>query len=156
MALPPYRDRAADAQAISNWLSGAANTVTTAASNIATATGDAALDFGRSIVSGVIGAVNEIAPSAIPTATAALAQLSYMGQVGNFQSAMENIVLSAKFQKIVDGNPEYSGSPYFKRVYVNTLSGFLQCGNPEFTSTTATATEVTAIEALMAGGMFYE
>lgn len=156
MPLPPYRDRAADARAIGNFFSGAAETVTTAASNIATATGDAALDFGRSIVSGIIGAVNDIAPSAIPTATAALAQLSYMGQVGNFQSAQEYLVLSAKFQKIVDGNPEYQGSPLFRRVYLNTLSGFLQCGNPEFTCTTATATEITAVEALMAAGMFYE
>ena len=114
------------------------------------------VDGGRKLLGGIVGSINEIAPSAIPTATAALAQLSYMGQVGNFQSAMEYLVLSAKFQRIVDDNAVAYGSPLFQRVYINTLSGFLKCENPVFTSTFATSVEESAIEQFMREGMYYE
>ena len=151
-----YRNREADAKAIWGWMSGAAETVVTTAQNVTEAAGDAAVDYGRKILQGVLSGINEVAPSALPTATAALAQLSYSGQVGNFQSAMESIVLSAKFQKIVNDNAAYYGSPYFTRCYINTLSGFLQCSNAVFKSTTATAVEETAVEVMMEKGMFYE
>lgn len=144
-----YRNREEDAKAIANFF---ANT----GQNIATATGDAVVDFGRSLLNGVVSTVSSIVPSAIPTATAALAQLSYMGQVGNFQSAMEYLVLSAKFQRIVDDNAVAYGSPLFQRVYINTLSGFLKCENPVFTSTFATSVEESAIEQFMREGMYYE
>lgn len=117
---------------------------------------DAIVDGGRRLLGGIVSTVNEVVPSAIPTATAALAQLSYMGQVGNFQSAMEDIVLAAKFQQIVGDNAEFYGSPYFQRVYLNTLSGFLQCDHPEFTATTATSAEEIAVEEFMSKGMFFE
>ena len=118
--------------------------------------GNTVVDQGRALVNTVVSSVETMAPSAIPTATAALAQLSYIGQVGNFQSAMEDIVLSAKFQRIVNDNAQFYGSPLFERVYINTLSGFLQCDHPEFTATTATAVEEQAVEAFMSAGMFFE
>lgn len=118
--------------------------------------GDAIVDGGRRLLGGIVSTVNEVMPSAIPTATAALAQLSYMGQVGNFQSAMEDITLAGKFQQIVGDNAVYYGSPYFQRVYLNTLSGFLQCDHPEFSTTNATSVEEAAIEEFMSKGMFYE
>ena len=118
--------------------------------------GEAIVDSGRQLLRGVVQSINEVAPSALPTATAALAQLSYSGQVGNFQNAMEYIVLSAKFQKIVGDNAQYYGSPYFQRVYINTLSGFLQCEQPVFTATNATSVEESAVEELMSKGMFFE
>lgn len=117
---------------------------------------DGIADGGRKLLGGIVNSINEIAPSAIPTATAALAQLSYMGQVGNFQSAMEYIVLSAKFQHIVDDNATLYGSPYFQKCYLNTLSGFLQCDKPVFAATNATTVEESAIEQFMREGMFYE
>lgn len=117
---------------------------------------DGIADGGRKLLGGIVSSVNEVMPSAIPTATAALAQLSYMGQVGNFQSAMEYLVLSAKFQHIVDDNASLYGSPYFQKCYLNTLSGFLQCDNPVFTATNATTVEESAIEQFMREGMFYE
>ena len=124
--------------------------------NIGSTIANGVVDGGRQLLGTIVNSVNEVVPSAIPTATAALAQLSYSGQVGNFQSAMEYIVLSAKFQKIVADNAVYYGSPYFQRVYLNTLSGFLQCDQPEFAATFATSVEEAAIEEFMSKGMFYE
>jgi len=118
--------------------------------------GSAAVDFGRNLLGGIIDGINDIAPSALPTATAALAQLSYRGTTGNFQSAMEPIVLSAKFQKISAMNPETQGSPCYMRDYISTFSGFVMCDNPVFQSSIATSVEEGAVEAMMAKGFFYE
>lgn len=118
--------------------------------------GEAAVDAGRALLKGVISTVNEIAPNALPTATAALAQLSYRGTTGNFQSAQEPLVLSAKFQLISQMNPETTGSPCYQRDYINTFSGFVLCDNPVFRSTTATGIEEAAVEALLAAGIYYE
>lgn len=118
--------------------------------------GSAAVDFGRNLLGGIIDGISDIAPSALPTATAALAQLSYRGTTGNFQSAMEPVVLSAKFQKISAMNPETQGSPCYMRDYINTFSGFVMCDNPVFQSSIATSVEESAIEALMQRGFFYE
>lgn len=118
--------------------------------------GTAAVDAGRNLLNGIISGISEVAPSALPTATAALAQLSYRGTTGNFQSAMEPIVLSGKFQHISAMNPETQGSPCYLRDYINTFSGFILCDNPVFQSSIATSVEEGAVEAMMARGFFYE
>lgn len=118
--------------------------------------GSAAVDFGRNLLGGIIDGISDVAPSALPTATAALAQLSYRGTTGNFQSAMEPIVLSAKFQKISPMNPETQGSPCYLRDRISTFSGFVMCDNPVFQSSIATSVEESAVEAMMAKGFFYE
>lgn len=118
--------------------------------------GSAAVDAGRNLLRGIINGINEVMPSALPTATAALAQLSYRGTTGNFQSAMEPIVLSGKFQHISAMNPETQGSPCYMRDYINTFSGFVLCDNPVFRSSIATSVEEGAVEAMMAKGFFYE
>lgn len=118
--------------------------------------GSAAVDFGRNLLGGIIDGISDVAPSALPTATAALAQLSYRGTTGNFQSAMEPIVLSGKFQHISAMNPETQGSPCYMRDHINTFSGFVMCDNPIFQSSIATSVEEGAVEAMMAKGFFYE
>ena len=118
--------------------------------------GSAAVDFGRNLLGGIIDGISDVAPPALPTATAALAQLSYRGTTGNFQSAMEPIVLSAKFQKISPMNPESQGSPCYLRDRISTFSGFVVCDNPVFQSSIATSVEESAVEAMMAKGFFYE
>lgn len=104
----------------------------------------------------IVATIKKAAPTAISTANAALAQLSYSGSTGNFQSASENITLSAKFQPIVEQNPEHVGSPLYQRVYLNTLSGYVKCENAVFAAPNATSNEETAIEAFLNGGFFYE
>lgn len=100
--------------------------------------------------------ITRVLPGAVSAAKGALAQLSYSGSTGNFTTAIENITLSAKFQRIVDQAPNKIGSPLYKNVYINTLSGFVLCERPVFKSTTATVEEETAIEEFMSRGFFYE
>lgn len=111
---------------------------------------------GNSLLDRVVGAVEKVLPNAVSAAKGALAQLSYSGSTGNFTTAIENITLSAKFQRIVDQAPNKVGSPLYKNVYINTLSGFVLCEKPVFQSSIATAEEESAIEEFMAKGFFYE
>jgi len=111
---------------------------------------------GNTLLDRVVGAVEKVLPNAVSAAKGALAQLSYSGSTGNFTTAIENITLSAKFQRIVDQAPNKVGSPLYKNVYINTLSGFVLCEKPVFQSSIATAEEESAIEEFMAKGFFYE
>lgn len=111
---------------------------------------------GNTLLDRVVGAVEKVLPNAVSAAKGALAQLSYSGSTGNFTTAIENITLSAKFQRIVDQAPNKVGSPLCKNVYINTLSGFVLCEKPVFQSSIATAEEESAIEEFMSKGFFYE
>lgn len=111
---------------------------------------------GDSLLDRLVGAVEKVLPNAVSAAKGALAQLSYSGSTGNFTTAIENITLSAKFQRIVDQAPNKVGSPLYKNVYINTLSGFVLCEKPVFQSSIATAEEESAIEEFMSKGFFYE
>ena len=111
---------------------------------------------GNTLLDRVVGAVEKVLPNAVSAAKGALAQLSYSGSTGNFTTSIENITLSAKFQRIVDQAPNKVGSPLYKNVYINTLSGFVLCEKPVFQSSIATAEEESAIEEFMAKGFFYE
>lgn len=110
----------------------------------------------QTLLDRVVGAVEKVLPNAVSAAKGALAQLSYSGSTGNFTTAIENITLSAKFQRIVDQAPNKVGSPLYKNVYINTLSGFVLCEKPVFQSSIATAEEESAIEEFMSKGFFYE
>ena len=115
------------------------------------------VDSGRNSLWNIIKSVAKtIIPGAVSAANAAIAQLSYSGSTGNFQSASEDITLSVKFQPIVDQYPEKIGSPLYKAVYLNTLSGFAKCEDAVFASTMATSIEEQAVEAFLNGGFFYE
>lgn len=111
---------------------------------------------GDSLLDKIVSSVKRVAPAAISAAQGALAQLSYSGSTGNFQSALENVTLAAKFQRIVEQAPSKVGSPLNKSVYINTLNGFVKCEHPVFTATTATSLEEDAVEAFMEKGFFYE
>lgn len=111
---------------------------------------------GKSFLEKLWDNVKGVIPGAVSAAKGALAQLSYSGSTGNFTTAIENITLSAKFQRIVDQAPAKIGSPLYKNVYINTLSGFVLCERPVFKSTTATVEEETAIEEFMSRGFFFE
>jgi hypothetical protein len=118
--------------------------------------GNDIVDKGRSLLSSVVSGASDVINAALPTATAALAQLSYSGSVGNFTSAQEDIQLTAKFQLISEMAPEKRGSPCYRNLVINTLSGFVMCENPVFRSAIATSVEESAVEAFMTGGFFYE
>lgn len=120
------------------------------------AIGNAIVDAGNALLGKIVGSAQKVLPKAISTAQAALAQLSYSGTTGNFQSAEENITLVGKFLPLVDQYPEKIGSPLYKPRYIHNLSGFVLCKDAVFESSIATETEKAAVEAFLNGGMFYE
>lgn len=110
----------------------------------------------QTLLERIWGGIEKVIPGAVSAAKGALAQLSYSGSTGNYTTAIENITLSAKFQRIVEQAPNKVGSPLYKNVYINTLSGFVLCERPTFNATNATVEEETAIEEFMSRGFFYE
>ena len=104
----------------------------------------------------IVETARTVIPKAVASASAAMAQLSFAGSTGNFLSGEDTIVLTAKCLKMVNQAPEKVGSPLMSYEYISTLSGYVQCKNAAFQSTTATVEEEIAIEEFMNNGFFYE
>lgn len=104
----------------------------------------------------IVNAAKKVIPGAVSTAQAALAQLSYSGSTGNFQSAEETIALTAKFHPIVDQYPEKIGSPLYQAVIINTLSGFVLCRDATIALTIATGHEEEAVTSFLNSGFYFE
>lgn len=104
----------------------------------------------------IVDMAKKVIPGAVSTAQAALAQLSYSGSTGNFQSAEETISLTAKFQPIVDQYPEKIGSPLYHAVIINTLSGFVLCKDAAIGLTIATGREEEAVTSFLNSGFYFE
>lgn len=113
-------------------------------------------EAGSEALSTLVEAAAPVFSSITSGIEASLSQFTFCGSTGDFLSAMEYITLSAKFQDITPTYPEKIGSPCMKSLYINTLSGFVQCERPVFRSSFATTVEEEAVEAFMAAGMFYE
>lgn len=111
---------------------------------------------GDSLLDRLVAAAGRVLPKAMNAAKGALAQLSYSGTTGNFQTALEFITLSAKFMQIVPQAPEKIGSPLYQSVMINTLNGFVKTERAVFASPIATTTEEEAVEAFMNNGFYYE
>lgn len=93
---------------------------------------------------------------ALSSGVAAMASLNYSGSTGDFSSAREVINLQGEFMQIVGTDPEDYGSPLFRRVQLNTLSGFILCEHAHFQLSFGTISEAEAIESFMERGFFYE
>lgn len=97
-----------------------------------------------------------IGANALSSGVAAMATLNYSGFMGDFTSAEELIVLQGRFLPIVGTDPVDYGSPLFRRVQINTLSGFVLCEHPHMELPLGMITEAETIESFMAMGFFYE
>lgn len=126
------------------------------APELATVMEEAKENAGNSLLDRLVSSVKKVIPGAVSTAQAALAQLSYSGSTGNFQSAEETISLTAKFQPIVDQYPEKIGSPLYRAVVINTLSGFVLCRDAVIALPTATGREEDALTSILNSGFYYE
>ena len=97
-----------------------------------------------------------IGANALSSGVAAMATLNYSGFMGDFTSAEETIILQGRFLPITGTDPEDYGSPLFRRVQLNTLSGFILCEHPHMELPLGMITEAETIESYMAMGFFYE
>ena len=104
----------------------------------------------------IVETARTVIPKAVASATAAMAQLSYAGSTGNFLAGEDTISLTAKCYRMVNQAPEKVGSPLMSYEYISTLSGYVQCKNAVFQSSTATVEEEIAIEEFLNNGMYYE
>lgn len=128
----------------------------TNAPELATVMQEAETQNNESWLDRIVNAAKKVLPGAVSTAQAALAQLSYSGSTGNFQSAEETIALTAKFQPIVDQYPEKIGSPLYRAVVINTLSGFVLCRDAVIGLSIATGREEEAVTSMMNSGFYFE
>lgn len=142
-------------RSIGNTVGSAVENAATAAGNYITSFADPIIGEGREAINNIITSVERVAPTAIATATAALAKLQFSGMTGNFQSATENIVLTLTAFNVADDNSVNIGAPYRKVAPLGILGGFCQCENAKV-QLTCTETEQRAVEELLNKGVFIE
>lgn len=115
------------------------------------------------VVSNAVGAVASIADKdftgAISSignaANAALPQLQTFNNNGSVASFSWPVRIIAKFMYPAGDSPARNGKPCCRSLVINTLSGYVLCGNPAFSAAT-TEYENTEIINAMAGGFYYE
>ena len=101
--------------------------------------------------------VNKAMPSILPTATAALATLSFRGTQGNFSTISYPIVLRADFMHISGLDRENRGTPVNRRLKVGDLSGFALFQDVHLeTSGNMTQASCEALERLLMSGIYLE
>ena len=113
------------------------------------------VDSGRSALDTVVNAAPNVAQAAISTATAALAKAQYSGTTGNFESALENIVLTLSYFNVSADNSVNIGSPCRKSIQLSTLHGFCKCDGAKV-MLDCTEYEQEAVETLLNRGIFIE
>lgn len=94
------------------------------AGQIVTTAGDA--------VRKTVNNVNKVAPNMLPSATAALAELSFRGTQGSFVDYSQPIRLIARFQPIAGSNASKFGYPACKSRPIGDLTGFCLTQNAIF------------------------
>ncbi len=112
---------------------------------------------GQDAIGALVGGINKLMPSILPTATAALASLSFRGTQGNFSTISYPIVLRADFLYITGINPGESGYPLCRRMAFRDMVGFAQFKDVNIPIADGmTMTEATAIEEMLSAGVFFE
>ena len=104
------------------------------------------------IAGAIMGAIGATVQSSLD---AKFPSVSSSGVNGGFLVTMEPGTIVAKFTKIVDGDNTDLGRPLMTVKTINTLSGYIKCGEAHFTSP-CLASERGQIEQMMLDGFFYE
>ena len=81
--------------------------------------------------------------------------VSSSGSNGSYMETIMTGVIVAKFTKIVDGDNTDLGRPLMTTKTLNTLSGYIKCGEAHFSSPCFTS-EREQVEAYMLSGFYYE
>lgn len=102
-----------------------------------------------------VGTVNQVMPNMLPTATAAMAELSFRGSQGNFATTTYPIVLKAEFLRVADPIPARYGYPTNEFLGLGGLSGFCLVKDAKF-SISGTVDEEVALEEFFNNGAFLD
>lgn len=115
------------------------------------------LDKGKSALNGIVDGINRVMPSLLPTATAAMATLSFRGSQGNFATTQYGISLRADVLYITGANDLEIGRPLYRRVSISDLNGFALFKDFHIQiSGNMTMAEADAIVELMEKGVFLD
>lgn len=115
------------------------------------------VEKGGAAIATLINGINAAMPSILPTATAALATLSFRGTQGTLVSIHEDIVLYATFIYTQGLDRENRGTPVYRRFEPQELSGYAQFRDVHIpTENGMTINEAEAIEKLLQGGVYLE
>ena len=96
-----------------------------------------------------VGAISDFIGSMVPEVQAMKPGSGSLMDDANFR-------LIECFANVVDDDNAEFGRPLCKAVSISTLSGFVQCADPEVYAVGATAPELEEIGSYMTGGFFYE
>lgn len=110
---------------------------------------------GSNAISSIVGGVNKVFPNMLPTATAALAELSFRGTQGSFASSQYPIILKCEFMDIAEVTPELFGYPTNEFKILGQLTGMTVCKDTHV-SFPCTVKEEEAIEQFLNNGVFLE
>ena len=115
-----------------------------AAGTIGALTGNVGMFVGA--VAGTIGSAVESARNIVSTT----------GAMGSAVNLYDAVTCSTVYHTIADADNTNNGRPYCKVATISTLSGYLACEKGTFESSTASDTEITAINNFMVSGFYYE
>lgn len=104
----------------------------------------------------LLSSLKQIAGDIGSAALAAAGTCQSSGSSGGFAALSELLMIQWYFQKIVDQDPTHYGYPLCKTVQINTLSGFILCGNSDGLTVSCTQAERQAICGFMEAGFYYE
>ncbi len=115
-----------------------------------------AQDYAEDNKPSLLSSLKEIAGDIGSAALAAAGTCQSSGSSGGFAALSELLMIQWYFQKIVDQDPTHYGYPLCQTKKINTLSGFVLCGNTDDFSAPCTPAERQAICAIMEAGFYYE
>lgn len=109
----------------------------------------------KTAVTGLVNSVNKVMPNMLPTATAALAEMSFRGSQGNFATTVYPIVLKCEFLRTADPRPERYGYPCNEFRALGSVDGFVLCKDAQV-KISGTIDEEEAIEQFLNNGCFLD
>lgn len=109
----------------------------------------------KTAVTGLVNSVNKIMPNMLPTATAALAEMSFRGSQGNFATTVYPIVLKCEFLRTADPLPERYGYPCNEFRALGGVSGFVLCKDAQV-KISGTIDEEEAVEQFLNNGCYLD
>lgn len=106
--------------------------------------------------SSILETVKDVASDVGDALIAALGQCSSSGATGCLGMLRYPPVITEYFQYVTEMDPVHNGYPLCKSVQINTLSGFVLCGNADNFSASCMPAERQAVLSFLEGGFYYE
>lgn len=113
---------------------------------------------GLSLATGIAAASPiGIAGGAISIASSFMPQIEKAGAIDSRIAFANSPIIKCEFANIAETHAQaYRGLPLYKTRYINTLSGFVKCADPAFSSDKATFYEAEQVNNFLTGGFIYE